>query len=249
MESVKQHIDLTKLPQHVAIIMDGNGRWAKQRGKERVFGHVQGVESVRQISEAATELHIPYLTLYTFSTENWKRPKAEVDSLMNLLVENLVAELPTFNKQDIRLRAIGNLAMLPEKARTQLNHCLQETAHHKGLNLILALSYSSQEELTYAIKTIATEVKDGQLSVDDITATTIEQHLYTADIPSPDLLIRTGGECRISNFLLWQLAYTELLFTPTYWPDFDKEAFYQTIVDYQQRERRFGQTSEQLCAK
>lgn len=248
-ESIKQQIDLTRLPQHIAIIMDGNGRWAKLRGKERVYGHAHGVESVRLVTEAATELKIKYLTLYTFSTENWNRPKAEVDSLMNLLVENLVSELPTFHKNHIRLRAIGNLATLPEKAQALLAQCINETAANDGLNLVLALSYSGHEEITNAVREIAAEVQKGTLAPQQIDQAMVERHLYTADIPSPDLLVRTGGECRISNFLLWQAAYAELCFTPVFWPDFNKEEFYKTIVDYQHRERRFGLTSEQLTTK
>lgn len=249
MESLKQQIDLTRLPNHIAIIMDGNGRWAKLRGKERVFGHAQGVESVRLVTEAATELRIKYLTLYTFSTENWNRPKAEVDSLMNLLVENLVAELPTFNKNHIRLQAIGNLGQLPEKAQTLLAKCIAETASNDGLTLVLALSYSGHEEITHAVKEIALEVQQGKLNPQDINPAAIESRLYTNGIPAPDLLVRTGGECRISNFLLWQAAYAELCFTPVFWPDFNKEEFYKTIIDYQHRERRFGLTSEQLTTK
>lgn len=247
MESYKNQIDIEKLPAHIAIIMDGNGRWAKERGLSRLVGHQNGVESVRKVTEAATEIGIKYLTLYTFSTENWNRPQAEVDALMELLVENIVKETPTFHKNNVRLEAIGDLERMPAKVLARLRACIAETSVNTGLTLVLALSYSSRWELTDAMRKIAKRVAVGEISADEITEQTVAQHLTTAAIPDPDLLIRTSGEVRISNFLLWQIAYSELYFTPTHWPDFREEEFYKTIVDYQHRERRFGKTSEQLA--
>lgn len=247
MESYKNQIDIEKLPAHIAIIMDGNGRWAKERGLSRLVGHQNGVESVRKVTEAATEIGIKYLTLYTFSTENWNRPQAEVDALMELLVENIVKETPTFHKNNVRLEAIGDLERMPANVLARLRACIAETSVNTGLTLVLALSYSSRWELTDAMRKIAKKVAAGEISVDEITEQTVAQHLTTAAIPDPDLLIRTSGEVRISNFLLWQIAYSELYFTPTHWPDFREEEFYKAIVDYQHRERRFGKTSEQLA--
>jgi undecaprenyl diphosphate synthase len=246
MNASKQHIDLTKLPKHVAIIMDGNGRWAKEKGEDRLFGHYHGVESVRNIVEGSAELGIKYLTLYTFSTENWDRPQAEVIGIMELLVDTIRKEVPILNKNNIKLHVIGETSMLPTLALKELQEALAETSNNTGLNLILALSYSSRTELVNAVKAIATEVKQDKLHVDDITQDTLQQYLHTSDFPDPELMIRTSGEFRISNFLLYQLAYAELYFTNTRWPDFRKENLYEAIIDYQSRERRFGKTSEQI---
>ena len=246
MTTLKDKIDMTRIPQHIAIIMDGNGRWAKQHGKERLFGHYNGVESVRVVVETSVRLGVKYLTLYTFSTENWNRPKAEVDGLMELLVENIVKETPTFHKNNIRFTTIGDNSLLPEKALRKLEECIADTASNTGMTLVLALSYSSRWEITDAMRCIATKVKNGELNVEDINDEVVAENLTTAGIPDPELLIRTSGELRLSNYLLWQLAYTELYFTDTLWPDFREESLYQAIVDYQKRERRFGKTSEQL---
>lgn len=239
-------IDKNRLPQHIAIIMDGNGRWAKLHGKERLYGHYNGVESVRAVLETSVQLGIKYLTLYTFSTENWNRPKVEVDGLMELLVDNIVKETPTFHKHNIRFLTIGNNSQLPEKAQAKLKECIEDTASNTGLTLILALSYSSRWEITDAVRRIAYKVQSGELNVDDINDDVVSDNLTTAGIPDPELLIRTSGELRLSNYLLWQLAYTELYFTDTLWPDFRAESLYEAIIDYQKRERRFGKTSEQL---
>lgn len=240
------NIDKSKLPSHIAIIMDGNGRWAKNKGKARVFGHKNGVESVRQVTEGAAELGIQHLTLYAFSTENWNRPKAEVTALMTLLVTTISKETKTLNKNNIRLHAIGNLDNLPNLAKKELLSSIEKTSNNTGLNLILALSYSSKWEITQAMKTIANKVKNGELDPEEINEGTIQSNLCTAQFPDPELLIRTSGEHRISNFLLWQIAYSELYFTPTLWPDFRKADLEEAILSYQQRERRFGKTSEQL---
>ena len=237
---------MLRLPSHIAIIMDGNGRWAKEKGEDRLFGHLHGVESVRNIVEGAAELGIKYLTLYAFSTENWDRPEYEVSGLMELLVETIHNEVPTLNKNNIRLHVIGDTNMLPEAARNELKEALNETSTNTGLNLIMALSYSSRWEIVNAVKQIATEVKAGKLSADEITQDTVQQYLTTKDYPDPELMIRTSGEYRISNFLLYQLAYAELHFTNTLWPDFRKENLYAAIIDYQSRERRFGKTGEQV---
>ena len=237
---------MSRIPQHVAVIMDGNGRWAKLHGKERLFGHYNGVESVRAVITASVQLGVKYLTLYTFSTENWNRPKAEVDGLMELLVENIVKETPTFHEKNIRFTTIGNNSLLPEKALRKLEECIAETASNSGMTLVLALSYSSRWEITEAVRRIADKVKNGELNVEDIDDDVVSNNLTTAGIPDPELLIRTSGELRLSNYLLWQMAYTELYFTDTLWPDFREESFYEAIVDYQKRERRFGKTSEQL---
>lgn len=236
----KEQIDKARLPKHIAVIMDGNGRWAKQRGYDRIVGHQNGVVSVRETTEAAAEIGIEYLTLYAFSTENWGRPKSEVDALMELLVDTIEKETPTLNKNNVRLLAIGDLSRLPESAEKKLKNCLLQTEKNTGLGLVLALSYSSRWEITNAVKEIAQEVKEGRLTTNDITMDVVSKHLTTKAIPDPDLLIRTSGEQRISNFLLWQLAYTELYFTEIHWPDFRKENFYEAIYEFQQRERRFG---------
>ena len=236
----KEKIDMSRLPAHVAVIMDGNGRWAKQRGYDRIVGHQNGVTSVRETTEAAAEIGIQYLTLYAFSTENWGRPQQEVDALMELLVDTIEQETPTLNKNNVRLRAIGDLSRLPEGAENKLRNCLKQTEANTGLNLVLALSYSARWELTSAAQAMCRDAQAGRLNPDDITDRVVASYLNTRDMPDPDLLIRTSGELRISNFLLWQLAYTELYFTDTNWPDFRKENFYQAIYEYQQRERRFG---------
>lgn len=238
--SFKEQIDLEKLPTHVAVIMDGNGRWAKERGQDRIYGHQHGVVSVRECTEAAAEIGVKYLTMYAFSTENWNRPKEEVDLLMELLIDTIEKETPTLNKNNIRLMAIGDLERLPAGAREKLNRCMMNTGGNTRMNLVLALSYSSRWEITNAAKLIAEKVKNGELELTDITDDTISQHLTTKHIPDPDLMIRTSGEVRISNFLLWQSAYTELYFTETHWPDFRKDNFYQALIEYQKRERRFG---------
>jgi len=244
--SVKDKIDLNKLPRHIAIIMDGNGRWAKQRGESRSFGHESGVESVRETTEAAAELGIKYLTLYAFSTENWKRPKIEVDALMQLLVNTIQEETKTLNKNNIRLWAIGDINSLEEKCHNELMEAIDATSKNSRMTLILALSYSSRWEILDATKKIAEKVKNEEINLDDINEDLINQHLTTKDIPEPEFLIRTSGEYRISNFLLWQIAYSELYFTPKLWPDFRKEDLYEAIINFQNRERRFGKISEQI---
>lgn len=246
MASLKDKIDMARMPQHIAVIMDGNGRWAKLHGKERLYGHYNGVESVRAVITASVQLGLKYLTLYTFSTENWNRPKAEVDGLMELLVDNIVKETPTFHEKNIRFTTIGDNSLLPEKALRKLEECIADTASNTGMTLVLALSYSSRWEITNAVRKIATKVKNGELNVEDIDDQVVSDNLTTAGIPDPELLIRTSGELRLSNYLLWQMAYTELYFTDTLWPDFREESFYEAIIDYQKRERRFGKTSEQL---
>ena len=243
---MKDKIDMSRVPQHIAVIMDGNGRWAKLHGKERLYGHYNGVESVRAVITASVQLGVKYLTLYTFSTENWNRPKAEVDGLMELLVENIVKETPTFHKNNIRFTTIGDNSLLPEKALRKLEECIADTAKNTGMTLVLALSYSSRWEITDAMRKIAAKVKCGELNVEDVDDQVVSDNLTTAGIPDPELLIRTSGELRLSNYLLWQMAYTELYFTDTLWPDFREESLYEAIVDYQKRERRFGKTSEQL---
>jgi undecaprenyl diphosphate synthase len=244
--SLKNNIDRKQLPQHIAIIMDGNGRWAKARNKERSYGHQEGVVSVRKVLEAAVDLGVSYLTLYTFSTENWKRPDEEVEALMNLLVTAIHRETPDLIKNNVRLKAIGDLTRLPAEAYTTLQDCISQTSISTGTTLVLALSYSSRWEITTAVKKITLEITKHKLSLDNITEEMVSSHLTTYDIPDPDLLIRTGGEKRISNFLLWQLSYAELYFTDTFWPDFREEELYKAIFYYQQRERRFGKISEQL---
>jgi undecaprenyl diphosphate synthase len=240
MLTFKERIDTSRLPKHIAIIMDGNGRWAKEKGFDRIFGHQNGVNSVRETTEAAAEIGIKFLTLYAFSTENWSRPQHEVDALMELLIDTIEKETPTLNKNNVRLYAIGDLSRLPGKAGEKLNRCIVQTETNTGLGLVLALSYSSRWEIANATKLISQEILAGKYTVDDINDELIRSHLTTKSIPDPDLLIRTSGEERISNFLLWQIAYTELYFTKTHWPEFKKENFYEAIVDFQQRERRFG---------
>lgn len=244
--TLKDKIDFERLPSHIAIIMDGNGRWAQEKGEDRLFGHLHGVESVRNIVEGAAELGIKYLTLYAFSTENWDRPEYEVTGLMELLVDTIRKEVPTLNKNNIKLHVIGDIKMLPENARKELSEALAETSVNTGLNLVMALSYSSRWELVNAVKEIAQDVKDGKVLPGEITQDTLQQYLSTSDFPDPELMIRTSGEYRISNFLLYQLAYAELYFTNTRWPDFRKENLYEAILDFQQRERRFGKTGEQV---
>lgn len=242
----EQLINKDSLPEHIAIIMDGNGRWAKQKGKLRVFGHENGTKSVRKVVEACARLGVANLTLYAFSTENWKRPKVEVQTLMKLLVSSLRKELKTLEKNEIRLQAIGTLEALPEKARKELLEVIEKTQNNQRMTLTLALSYGSREELKTAVREIADKVKNNIISPDDIDEKLINNHLYTHDLPDVDLLIRTSGEHRISNFLLWQIAYAELYFTSTLWPDFTEEHLFEAILNYQNRERRFGKTSEQL---
>jgi undecaprenyl diphosphate synthase len=246
MSSLLKDIDLNKLPAHIAIIMDGNGRWAKTHGKPRVFGHKNGVLAVREVTEAAAELGIKYLTLYAFSTENWSRPSFEVNALMTLLVDTVKRELSTLNKNNIRLQAIGDLSKLPDMTRKTLLEGIEQTKNNTRMTLVLALNYSSRWEIVEAVKKIASQVKDGLVSVNDITSDIFSEYLTTKDIPDPELMIRTSGEHRISNYLLWQAAYAELYFTSVLWPDFRKEHFYQAILDFQGRERRFGKISEQL---
>ncbi|MCD4695737.1 MAG: isoprenyl transferase [Bacteroidales bacterium] len=244
--SLKDNIDQDNLPQHVAIIMDGNGRWAQQKGKLRIFGHKHGVTSVRETAEAAAKLGIKYLTLYAFSTENWSRPKAEVNALMKLLVQTIHKETKTLHDNKIRLQAIGNLDALPKVTRREMEEAIRETAHYDKMTMILALSYSSRWEITNAVREIAQKAANGEIIPDDIDQALISGHMVTKSIPDPELLIRTSGEYRISNFLLWQIAYSELYFTPVLWPDFRKENLYEAIIDFQHRERRFGKTTEQI---
>ncbi len=240
--SFYDQIDLDRVPQHVAIIMDGNGRWAKSQGKERIFGHFNGVEAVRASLKAATKAGVKYLTLYAFSTENWNRPKEEVEALMNLLVHTIVEEIDELDKNEVRLHTIGDTDSLPESCKSELQRGMDRTAHHSRVNLILALSYSARWEILNAVKQIVSK----GIQEENITEEIISKHLTTAPFPDPELLIRTSGEKRISNFLLWQIAYAELHFTETFWPDFNEEDFYKAICDYQSRERRFGKTSEQI---
>lgn len=246
MASFKDHIDPNNLPKHVAVIMDGNGRWAKKKGAMRIFGHRNAVKAVRDVTEGCGELGIKYLTLYAFSTENWSRPKEEVEGLMELLVNTLKKEIDSLMENQVKLITIGETSHLPEDCQKNLAWAVDTTKNNKGLTVVLALSYSGRWELTQATKAIATDVKSGKLEPSAINEKVIEQYLQTAGIPDPELLIRTSGEMRVSNFLLWQIAYTELFITPTLWPDFKKENLYEAIWSYQQRERRFGKTSEQL---
>ena len=244
--SLIEKIDKNRLPRHVAIIMDGNGRWAKAKGKDRSFGHQEGVVSVRKIMDAVTQLGLKYLTLYTFSTENWNRPEEEVQALMSLLVSAIHRETPDMMKKNVRLTAIGDLSRLREDAYNTLQECIDMTSANTGTTLVLALSYSSRWEITRAARQLAQEVLEQKINPNDITESMVSDHLTTKNIPDPDLLIRTGGEKRISNFLLWQLSYAEFFFTDVFWPDFREEELYEAILYYQQRERRFGKTSEQL---
>lgn len=244
--ALKEMINIDRLPTHIAIIMDGNGRWAQEKGEDRLYGHLHGVESVRNIVEGAAELGIKYLTLYAFSTENWDRPEYEVTGLMELLIDTIRKEVPTLNKNNIKLHVIGDIKMLPENAQRELSDAIAETSSNTGLNLIMALSYSSRWEIVNAIQQIATDVKEGKILPMEITQDTLRHYLATGDFPDPELMIRTSGEYRISNFLLYQLAYAELYFTDTRWPDFRKDNLYEAILDFQQRERRFGKTGEQI---
>jgi undecaprenyl diphosphate synthase len=244
--SIKDQLIKDRLPAHIAIIMDGNGRWAKQKGNVRIFGHKNAVNAVREASEACAELGIGYLTLYAFSTENWNRPKYEVSALMELLISTINSETQTLIKNNIRLNAIGRLKDLPQKVHSNLLDAINKTKNNTGLVLTLALSYSSKAEIVDAVRQIAKDTKEGLINLNKIDENLFNQYLYTAALPDPDLLIRTSGELRISNFLLWQLAYAELYFTPVFWPDFEREELYKAIHDYQQRERRFGKTSEQI---
>jgi len=246
MESQKDKITKERLPRHVAIIMDGNGRWAKEKKRPRVFGHKKGTETVRRILEAAVELGIDYLTLYTFSKDNWKRSESEVNSLMALLLTNLISERKTLMNNNVRLLAIGDIENLTDSVKNRLQETIEITKNNTGLQLVLALSYSSRCEILKAIKNIAAKVENNEISSSDISEELVSASLYTSSIPDPELLIRTSGELRISDFLLWQIAYSELYFTKKFWPDFDKEDFYEAILDYQSRERRFGKTSDQL---
>lgn len=238
--SFKEKIDITNLPEHIAIIMDGNGRWAKERGYDRIYGHQAGVTPVRECTEAASEIGVKFLTLYTFSTENWSRPQAEIDALMELLIDTIEKDTLTLQKNNVRLMVIGDLSRLPDGAREKLLRCLKRTENNTRMSLVLALSYSSRWEIGNAAKLIAQEIMEGKLTPDEINDDVISDHLTTKGIPDPDLMIRTSGEMRISNFLLWQSAYTEFYFTDVHWPDFRKENFYEAIYEYQKRDRRFG---------
>ncbi len=239
-------LDMTKIPQHIAIIMDGNGRWATERGKDRSFGHQAGVDTVRRITSECTKLGVKYLTLYTFSTENWNRPAEEVDTLMDLLSSTLLQEAEEIFSRGIRIRAIGDLEALPEHVKNQLYNIMELTKNNTKGNLTLALSYGSQKEILNAVKELCKKVKNGDINENDIDEHLFEQHLYTKELPPVDLLIRTSGEVRVSNFMLWQIAYAEMQFIDVLWPDFTKETFFQCILDYQTKERRFGKISEQL---
>lgn len=246
MEPSTEQIDMNRLPRHIAIIMDGNGRWAMEQGQDRLYGHFHGVESVRNIVEGCAELGIGYLTLYAFSTENWDRPEDEVTGLMELLVDTIQKEVPLLNRNNIRMHVIGEMGMLPQSAKDSLQSAIDATSQNTGLNLVMALSYSSRWELLNAVKKIAEEVKQGRIEPENISNDTLRKYLVTSEFPDPELMIRTSGEYRISNFLLYQLAYAELYFTDTRWPDFRKEHLYRAIADFQQRERRFGKTGSQL---
>jgi len=244
--SLKEKLNLEKLPKHIAIIMDGNGRWAKEQGKSRVFGHKNGVQSVREVSEACAEIGVKHLTLYAFSTENWNRPKLEVLALMELLVLTIGRETKTLMKNNIRLKTIGDIERMPKKVQRELEKIKEATKNNERMDLILALNYSGRSELINAVKKISSEVKKGEIDIENITEFDINRNLYTSEFPEPELMIRTSGELRLSNFLLWQSAYTELYFTNEYWPEFGKESLYKAIIDFQDRERRFGKTSEQI---
>lgn len=243
---MQEKIDLLKIPNHIAIIMDGNGRWAKSRGASRIFGHRNAITAVRETTEGCAELGVKFLTLYAFSTENWNRPKSEVDGLMSLLVSTITKEIPTLMKNNVRLQPIGNISHLPEEAQVKLREGIKETSNNDGMTLMLALNYSGRQEICDGVKALVTDIENKQVSIDDISESLISQYLYTKNIPDPELMIRTSGEMRVSNFLLWQMAYTEFYFTDTLWPDFRKPNLQEAIVDYQKRERRFGKTSEQL---
>jgi undecaprenyl diphosphate synthase len=245
-ETLLSQINKEKVPNHIAVIMDGNGRWAKEKGKDRIFGHYEGVISVRSAVEACMEAGVNYLTLYAFSTENWNRPKLEVDALMELLVSTLNKEMQSLHNNGVRLHVIGDFASLPPICQEQLNQAIALTQNNTSLNLVLALSYSAKWEIAEATKAIALDVKHGKLQVEDINENLISSYLNTSHLPDPELMIRTSGECRISNFLLYQLAYAELYFTNVHWPDFRKEHLFEAIINYQNRERRFGKISEQI---
>jgi undecaprenyl diphosphate synthase len=244
--SYKDQIDTDKVPKHVAIIMDGNGRWAEKRGNSRIFGHQHGVESVRASIKAAAQIGVKYLTIYAFSTENWNRPKFEVEALMTLLVNVIKNETQELNKNNVRLKIIGDRDSLPPKVKKETDLIVEKLSKNTGLTVVMALSYSSRWEIINAVKSIAGDVKKGKIDTQDISQELFDSYLATSEIPDPELLIRTSGEARISNFLLWQIAYTELYFTSVLWPDFSDEDFYEAICNYQQRERRFGKTSEQI---
>lgn len=246
MKEYSEQIDKTRLPRHVAIIMDGNGRWAKKQGLARMFGHRQGVETVHNITVAATKLGIEYLTLYTFSTENWNRPKEEVDALMTLLVDTIAKETPTLMNNNVRLQTIGDIERLPEGTRQKFLSCIEQTSRNTGLTMVIALSYSARWEITEAVRKAVRQARTEGLRPEDVNEAFVSGLMTTAEMPDPDLLIRTSGEYRISNFLLWQLAYSELYFSECLWPEFTEEEFYKAIIDYQKRERRFGKTSEQV---
>ena len=246
MGSFKENIDFNNLPKHIAVIMDGNGRWAKKKGARRIFGHRNAVQAVRDVTEACGELGVKYLTLYAFSTENWSRPKEEVEGLMELLVNTLKQEIGTLMENQVKLKTIGDTSHLPKNCQKNLEWAMNETRSNSGLTLILALSYSGRWEILEAVRRLAADAKAGKLDISSINEVTFSNYLTTSGIPDPELLIRTSGELRVSNFLLWQIAYTELYITPTLWPDFRKEHLYEAIWSYQQRERRFGKTSEQL---
>ncbi|MFY0650627.1 MAG: isoprenyl transferase [Cyclobacteriaceae bacterium] len=245
---MRENIDPLKIPKHIAIIMDGNGRWAKQRGASRIFGHKNAITAVRESTEGCAKLGVQYLTLYAFSTENWNRPKSEVEGLMSLLVSTIKKEIPTLMKNNIRLQPIGNISHLPKDTRSNLKEGIDKTANNDGMTLILALNYSGRREISEAIKSLVTDLTKAKVLEDEISEELISQYLYTKNIPDPELMIRTSGEMRISNFLLWQMAYTEFYFTETLWPDFREEDLHKAVVDYQSRERRFGKTSEQLLS-
>lgn len=244
--NLKEQLDMERIPEHIAIIMDGNGRWAQQQGKARIFGHKIGVQAVRETVEAAAELGVSFLTLYTFSTENWNRPAIEVTALMTLLVNTIQKELPTLRKNRIRLTTIGDMDSLPPDCKAGLEDAMRETKDYDRMTLVLALSYSAKWEIINAVKSIAQSVKNAHLDIEDIDEDIISNALTTSGMPDPELLIRTSGETRISNFLLWQIAYSELYFTEVFWPDFREEHLYRAIIDYQQRERRFGKTGDQM---
>ncbi|MDD2191301.1 MAG: isoprenyl transferase [Bacteroidales bacterium] len=244
--SLKDKINYKCLPKHVAIIMDGNGRWAKCHGKDRLFGHQNGVESVREVTEASVELGIKYLTLYAFSTENWNRPQDEVEGLMHLMIQAIENETPTLMKNNVRVEVIGDIEKIDQETRDAIDRVTEMSKNNDALTLIIALSYSSRWEIEKAVRDIAIGVKNNEIEIEDINQEMISNHLCTKNFPDPDLLIRTSGEYRISNFLMWQLSYAELYFTPTFWPDFKKENYYEAILDFQSRERRFGKTSEQI---
>lgn len=240
-------LDMERIPQHIAIIMDGNGRWAAERGHERSYGHQAGVDAVRRITSECTRLGVKYLTLYTFSTENWNRPTDEVAALMGLVLSSLEDEI--FMKNNVRFRVVGDMGRLPENVRQKLRETEEHTAANSAMTMVVALSYSSRWEIAEAVKNIAKGVKDGSINPDDITEQTVDRHMQTCFMPAPDLLIRTGGELRISNYLLWQIAYSELYFCDTFWPDFDEEALHKAIASYQGRQRRFGKTGAQIEAE